>query len=1183
MVSPAPLAAANPPPPLSYAERAKKAAQNARPPPQVAPQRSISQGASSSTASSTAPPAPTSAPPRPAALASPPTAPKASRSGHSTAGDALAPPATSHPPPASSSQPATPPAADPAAEPKPNGDVNHNGDSASVAAVPSPPVQKQASAPPVNVWNIRKEQMAARVLNQPRPTNSTSPLPNQNSAAAAAVSPPQSSALDASTLPASVSSTSPNPSMKPSPTVAPINGHLPPSAELDDPFVVRAGRTPPKPSPPAIDDAESWPEVGQAAATPPHASNGRADMRSKEGDEEKTHEREVSQGHGSRKSEKTKWVPIPPEELQFERPARTQHQRHRPPPHADRNNPRQSGGPSGTASTSSGQGSQQQSRTHSASGMRPPPSHTGSVSHSQAQSRTGSVHSSPRHSSVRGGGRRLPEEGGAPGMGASRSMRSSGPNSPATYAQPQPLPPPEFIPSARPPFINTNVAQPGRDPNVLSTIPDSGAAEVPPPGAYYPPPPGPPMGVSPYHSPRPAGSPAPNPYALPPMVYPGQPGIPAPVPVPGYGTPPYPMYPPYPYYGQPYMYWPPPPPGMPTASPSAHPAQPSDVGVPPPTMMARPPPPSESEAVAGYRDVGFTLPPPVAEHSQSQQSEGEGVERGRRTRELSFGTIAVEGAKSPAPGSPSAGAGTGVGAAAGGAALGLDVEGAKAAGAESQPAEDKDGGDGEKADGKSFTVFSIGVAPGEPGPARLRSRTRTQSKGAAAAVEAPVKEEEGAAAESDAVAVLADVAAKVIDLTDPETKWEFGTTKQAEEAAGAADAAAGADAGVPAAPVADAQNVDMGSVPPPIPGAPFVPIVAPYAAVPPYVPPVVIPGAPVNGMPTAPSPSAYAPRPPQSATETDEWEVRDYGYGFGRGGPPSAYPPRDDRPFRERREFVPQNERENFGRPRRGSYGQGGYDRGSYGGRRGRGLSGGYGGRGYSNRSFSGGRGGYSNQGQPRQPAYVPPPPPQPEVNGYYAPPIAPMATYIPSPYESYPYAAFPPPPPPPQMVGSQGSPSAPLPVPQSQLLFPLDSTRYYLLGQLEYYLSTQNMAQDFFLRQQMDSRGWIPISLIASFRRVQSLTMDPQLVTDVLTLSSLVEVRDGYVRMRQWQQFVLPTAHKSRVEPDDGSQPTADPSAATASQDGAEHRQAAEGEHHTAQQNHDGDEDEEEDVEFVL
>jgi la-related protein 1 len=45
-----------------------------------------------------------------------------------------------------------------------------------------------------------------------------------------------------------------------------------------------------------------------------------------------------------------------------------------------------------------------------------------------------------------------------------------------------------------------------------------------------------------------------------------------------------------------------------------------------------------------------------------------------------------------------------------------------------------------------------------------------------------------------------------------------------------------------------------------------------------------------------------------------------------------------------------------------------------------------------------------------------------------------------------------------------------PIPLPQSALPFPLDPTRSALLGQLEYYLSSQNMAQDFFLRQRVSS-----------------------------------------------------------------------------------------------------------------
>lgn len=66
-----------------------------------------------------------------------------------------------------------------------------------------------------------------------------------------------------------------------------------------------------------------------------------------------------------------------------------------------------------------------------------------------------------------------------------------------------------------------------------------------------------------------------------------------------------------------------------------------------------------------------------------------------------------------------------------------------------------------------------------------------------------------------------------------------------------------------------------------------------------------------------------------------------------------------------------------------------------------------------------------------------------------------------------------------------------------------------------------------------MDSRGWIPISLIASFNRVRQLTQDPELVREVLGISSLLEIRDDHVRLsnQQWENFVLPSATTSTVE----------------------------------------------------
>lgn len=63
-----------------------------------------------------------------------------------------------------------------------------------------------------------------------------------------------------------------------------------------------------------------------------------------------------------------------------------------------------------------------------------------------------------------------------------------------------------------------------------------------------------------------------------------------------------------------------------------------------------------------------------------------------------------------------------------------------------------------------------------------------------------------------------------------------------------------------------------------------------------------------------------------------------------------------------------------------------------------------------------------------------------------------------------------------------------------------------------------------------MDSEGWISIDLLASFNRVKRLTQDHQLVREVLTLSHLVQVRDGFARMGGWEQFVLPDAPQSMV-----------------------------------------------------
>ena len=68
-----------------------------------------------------------------------------------------------------------------------------------------------------------------------------------------------------------------------------------------------------------------------------------------------------------------------------------------------------------------------------------------------------------------------------------------------------------------------------------------------------------------------------------------------------------------------------------------------------------------------------------------------------------------------------------------------------------------------------------------------------------------------------------------------------------------------------------------------------------------------------------------------------------------------------------------------------------------------------------------------------------------------------------------------------------------------------------------------------------MDSQGWIDIAMISSFNRVKSLTPDNTIVREVMTLSSLLEVRDEKVRLANGEskRWVLPDAKPSTLSPD--------------------------------------------------
>ncbi|KAE8630371.1 hypothetical protein XENTR_v10000802 [Xenopus tropicalis] len=94
--------------------------------------------------------------------------------------------------------------------------------------------------------------------------------------------------------------------------------------------------------------------------------------------------------------------------------------------------------------------------------------------------------------------------------------------------------------------------------------------------------------------------------------------------------------------------------------------------------------------------------------------------------------------------------------------------------------------------------------------------------------------------------------------------------------------------------------------------------------------------------------------------------------------------------------------------------------------------------------------------------------------------------------------------------------------------VYPVDKKllKEYLKRQIEYYFSTENLEKDFFLRRKMDLQGFLPLSLIAGFYRVQSLTTDVDLMCEALKDSVEVEIVDQKIRRKvDPEKWPIPSA----------------------------------------------------------
>jgi la-related protein 1 len=98
--------------------------------------------------------------------------------------------------------------------------------------------------------------------------------------------------------------------------------------------------------------------------------------------------------------------------------------------------------------------------------------------------------------------------------------------------------------------------------------------------------------------------------------------------------------------------------------------------------------------------------------------------------------------------------------------------------------------------------------------------------------------------------------------------------------------------------------------------------------------------------------------------------------------------------------------------------------------------------------------------------------------------------------------------------------------------------------SQMEYYFSIDNLCKDLYLRKNMDSQGWVLLSVVADFKRIKQLTGNEQALEMLRYVCPQVKNlqymrgEDGEERIRRqdgWQDFVLPMADRFEAAQHDG------------------------------------------------
>lgn len=106
-----------------------------------------------------------------------------------------------------------------------------------------------------------------------------------------------------------------------------------------------------------------------------------------------------------------------------------------------------------------------------------------------------------------------------------------------------------------------------------------------------------------------------------------------------------------------------------------------------------------------------------------------------------------------------------------------------------------------------------------------------------------------------------------------------------------------------------------------------------------------------------------------------------------------------------------------------------------------------------------------------------------------------------------------------------------PYPVNPGPAVVPPDpqALRANIVKQIDYYFSDENLQNDHYLISLMDHQGWVPISIVADFKRVKKMSTDIAFILDALQTSSTVELQGDRIRKRDdWLKWISSSAENS-------------------------------------------------------